>query len=234
MANVNYPSSSSQKVANLWVTDHGLADEGSYFTACSPTPLTGITGTASLVIDSAAGAQVNPYLLLTNTGSPASQTAKTIYLKYLKIKCTGATFTSATDYCYTIRVDSLTNKWTSGGSVITPQNVNTSAPNNSQLVVRAGALVTVAMDLTLGRLLYNGMIEGAIPVAKNVWTFTFGDNSMPTNQLGATGLKWITVPCGPLAIAPGWNMQLDLFGTANGGTFAAEFEMGYAERVSGQ
>jgi hypothetical protein len=234
MANVNFPSANAQKVSNLWVTDQALTDEGSYFTACSPTPLTGITGTASLVADGAAGAQVNPFLLITNGNPVAGPTSKTIYLKYLKIKCTGATFTSATDYCYTIRVDALTAKYTSGGSAITPQNVNTAFPNNSGAIIHAGALVTLASDPTTGRLLYSGLIEGAIPVAKNVWTFTFGDNSMPTNQLGATGLKWVTVPCGPMGLAPGWNLQLDLFGTANAGTFAAEFEMGYAERVSGQ
>lgn len=234
MANVNFPTSNAQKVAGLWATDQALADEGSYFTAVSPTPLTGIAGTASLVIDTAAGAQVNPFLLITNTSSPASQTSKSIYPRYLKIKCTGATFTSATDYCYTIRTDTIGSKWTSGGSTITPGNVNTASSIASVATVRAGALVTLAMDGTTGRLLYNGMIEGAIPVAKNVWLFTFGDAAMPTNILGATGLKTVTMPLGPLIIGPGANMALDLFGTANAGTFAAEFEMGFAERVSGQ
>jgi len=234
MANALFPTANSQKVSNVWVTDQGLTDEGSYYTACSPTPLTGIAGTASLVIDTAAGAQVNPFLLITNSASPSNPNARTIFPKYLKIKCTGATFTSATDYCYTIRVDALTSKYTSGGSLITPSNSSTGSNLTSAAVIYAGALVTKAMDVVTGRLLYNGQIEGAIPVAKNVWTFTFGSGSMPTNVLGATGLKYVTIPCGPFAIAPGWNAQLDLFGTANGGTFAAEFEMGYAERVSGQ
>lgn len=234
MSNVNFPTNNSQKIAGLWATDHTLADEGSFFTACSPTPLTAITGTASLVADGTGGAQINPFILITNSGNAANANAKTIYPRYMKIKCgTGATFTSATDYCYSIRVDGIGSKWTSGGSVITPANVNTNTSVLSQAVVRAGALVTLAMDAATGRLLCTGQIQGSIPVAKDVWYFTFGDTAMPSNVLGATGLKALTIPCGPIALGPGYNLALDLFGTANGGTFAAEFEIGYAERVSG-
>lgn len=234
MSNVNFPTSNSQKIAGLWATDHTLADEGSFYTACSPTPLTAITGTASLVADGSSGAQINPFLLITNNNAAANPNGKTIYPRYMKIKCgTGATFTSATDYCYAIRVDSLSNKYTSGGSLITAANVNTGSSNLSGAVIYAGALVTQAMSSTSGRLLCTGQIQGSIPVAKDCWYFTFGDTAFPTNVLGATGLKALTIPCGPIALAPGWNLQLDLFGTANAGTFAAEFEIGYAERVSG-
>ena len=58
MSNVNFPTNNSQKIAGLWATDHTLADEGSFFTACSPTPLTAITGTASLVADGTGGASL--------------------------------------------------------------------------------------------------------------------------------------------------------------------------------
>jgi len=235
MPNVNFPTANAQKVVSIWPTDQALCDEGSYYTACSPTPLTTIAGTANqLVLDSATTGQLNPYLLITNGSSPSNTNARTIFPKYLKMKCgIGGTWTASTDYCYTIRVDDITSKYTSGGSLITPQNTNTGSSLGSSAIIHAGALVTLAMDPVTGRLLYNGMIEGAIPVAKNVWTFTFGDNAMDTNILGASALKSITIPLGSFGIAPGWNMQLDLFGTANTGTPSWEFEMGYAERVSG-
>ena len=233
MANVNFPTANSQKIASLWPTDQALCDEGSYYTACSPTPLTTITGTGSLQLDSNTTAQLNPFLLITNASSPSNPNARTIYPKYLKMKANGGTWTGSTDYCYTIRVDDITSKYTSGGSLITPYNTNTGSSLGSSAIIYAGALVTLAMDPVSGRLLFNGMIEGVIPISKDQWIWTFGDNSMPTNQLGASALKTITIPCGAFSIAPGWNMQLDLFATSNTGTFHAEFEMGYAERVSG-
>ena len=183
--------------------------------------------------DTNATGQVKPTLLIINSASPSNPNAPTIFPRYIKLKAgTGATFTSATDYCYTIRCDNQAAKYTSGGSIITPYNSNTNVSAASVALIYAGALVTLAQAAG-GRLLYNGQIQG-----QSRWLRTCGYSPSaipprPAIYSVHTGLKALSIALGPVGIAPGWNMQLDLFGTANAGTYAAEIEIGYAERVSG-
>lgn len=238
MANVQFPTSGAQKVSGIWASDHALADEGSFYIATSPTPLTTIAMVTSVVDDAATQSsthgQASPVLYIQNRGVATDPTAKTIYLKYLRLlqPVGSQAWTSCTSAHYSLRLDN-TARWNSGGTQINPLNVNPNSSNQSNALIYFGANA-VTIPTANQRLLGRGQIQGSIPLPGDQWLFTFGDVSGPTNVLGASAIKNLTLPCGPIIIAPGWNFQLAIFGVALAAQPAFEFELGYAERLSGQ
>lgn len=237
MANLQFPTSQSQKVSNLWNTDHGLLDEGNYFVSTNPTPLTTVAMTTSVVDDAATAssthAQYSPLIYIYNSASATDPNGKTIYLKYIRLLqlTTGQAWTSCTSAHYTLRLDP-TSRYTSGVTATVPVNMNSNSSNNSVAKVYVGANV-VSLPTAAQRLVGRGQIQGSIPLPGDQWIFTFGDVSAPTNVLGASGIKNLTLPCGPVAIAPGWSFQVDVFGVALAAAPAFEFEIGHVERVAG-
>jgi hypothetical protein len=235
MPNVNFPLQAAQKVANIWNSDHAAADEGSFFVALNPTSGTGIATTTSVVDDaataSATHAQNVPVMYIQNGYNAGDPNGKSIYLKYLRMIVTAAP-TSATDWYMSIRSDT-TPRYTSGGSLIVPANINTGSAVASAAIIRFGAVVTTPLPSAASRLLARAEVQSSIPVVKDQWMFTFGDQTMPTNILTATGAKNINVPSGPIIVGPGCNIAIGMWGTANAGAPAWEFELGYVERPSG-
>ena len=231
MANVQFYTSQSQKVSNLWNGDTGLADEGSFYIATNPTVGTGIATTTSVVDDaataSATHAQAVPVMYIANPSS----NPRSIYLRYLRMLVTAAP-TSATFWNMSIRADNVP-RYSTGGTTIIPVNMNTGAASASSAQIVFGAVVASALPSANARLLTNTAIQSSIPVVKDLWTITFGDVSMGTNVLTASAAKNITIPCGPIVIAPGWNIAIGMWGASNAGAPAWEFELGYVERVSG-
>ena len=236
MANPGFPSQNAQKVASVWNNSYALVDEGGFYVATNPTTGTGIATTTSVVDDaataSATHAQNVPVMYIANRATPSDPNAKTIYLQYLKMYVTAAP-TSATFWNYSIRADNVP-RYTSGGSVIQPVNTNTNAPNQSIAQIVFGAVVTANLPSSNARLLSAGAIQSSIPVVKDLWFMTFGDVVQPSSILTASAAKNINIPCGPIAIAPGWNIAIGMWGASNTGAPAWEFELGYVERVAGQ
>ena len=240
MANLLFPTSSSQKVSALWPTVHALADEGSIFIVSSTDAAsgkaagTGIPTTTSVIDDaataSATHAQNVPVLYLSNNNPAADANAKSIYPLWMRFLVTAAP-SSASLWNYAIRAD-YASRYTSGGSALTPININTGSSVSSRALVYFGAVVT-ALPSANQRVLSSGAIQSSIPVVKDQWVFTFGDMTAPTNVLTASAAKNLTIPVGPMVIAPGVNITLEMWGTSCAGAPAWEFEMGYAERVSG-
>ena len=238
MANIQFPTSSAQKVVNIWSSDHALADEGSFYVATNPTVSTTIAMVTSVVDDAATQssthAQASPLLYIQNRGVSTDPTAKTIYLKYLRLiqPISSQAWTSATNVQYAMRVDN-TARYLSGGTAISPVNMNTNSSGATTALMYFGAN-SVTIPSSSQRVVGRGQIQGTIPLPGDQWLFTFGDVTAPTNTLGASAIKNITLPCGPVTIGPGWTFQLDIWATALAAAPAFEFELGYVERVSGQ
>jgi hypothetical protein len=240
MANVNFPTNNSQKVTPMWPSLHSLLDEGSLFIVTSTNAAsgqaagTGIATTTSVVDDaataSATHAQNVPVLYCANLGASSDPNGRTIYPLWMRFLVTSAP-TSASLWNWAIRGD-VTPRYTSGGTLLNTINVNMGSSNSSKLQAYFGAVVT-ALPSASQRVLGSGAVQSSIPVVKDLWTFTFGDITAPTNILTATGAKNLTIPCGPFAISPGTNFALEMWGTSCAAAPAWEFEMGYAERVSG-
>lgn len=234
-ANPNFPAAGSQKVSNLWGnSDTGACDEGAYFCTTNPTPGTVIATTTSVVDDaataSATHAQNVPVMHIVNNGTLNDPNAKTVYLRYLSMMLSQVP-TSATTWRLAWRVGSV-RRYTSGGSVLVPQNANAGSIAVSAATVYFGAVVT-ALD-PLNRLIYNGTVGSVIPVTLDVWNFTFGDASLPTNFLnGSASAKNVTIACPPIAVSPGCYAQLEMWGASNAAAPSWEFSMGHVERFAG-
>jgi hypothetical protein len=236
MPNPNFPTAQSQKVSNLWGTDHAAADEGNYYTASNPTPGTAIATTTSVVDDAATASSTHgqnvPVIHIQNTASVANANAKSIYLKYLTMMLVQVP-TSATAWRFAVRSDSAP-RYTSGGSLIVPQNVNSAFSNQSVSAFYFGAVVTALGSANM-RLLAGGSVGSVIPVTLDVWTFTFGDTVAPSNFLnGSASAKNVTIPLPPVIIGPGCNLNIEMWGGSNGAAPSWEFTAGLIERVGGQ
>jgi len=239
MSNVLFHTSGAQKVTGMWPTLHALADEGALYilsttdATATKAAMTGIATTTSVIDDlttSAVCAQVRPTLYFANTAPVSDTDAKSIYPLWMRFQVTAAP-SSATAWNWAIRGD-YTPRYTSGGTRMNPINVNMGSSQNSQAIAYFGA-ITAAIASSSQRVLGSGQVQSTIPVVKDQWVFTFGDFSAPTNVLTASAAKNLTIPCGPMVISPGTNITLEMWGASCAGAPAWEFEMGYAERITG-
>ena len=229
-------SSSSQKTAPIWPDFYTLADEGSFFIATNPTVGTPIAMTTSVVDDAATAssthAQYSPVMFIQNNWSPSDTQQKCIYIKYLKMILSQVP-SSATSWQYAIRLDNNQTRLTTAASVIAPVNPNTNSGQTSKAYISFGANVTT-LPTQNQRLVSRGQINSAVPVTLDQWFFKFGGNAVNMDQVsGGSGAKNISMPNGPIILAPGWSMTLEMWGASNAAAPSWEFELGYAERPAG-
>jgi hypothetical protein len=236
MANLNFPAQNSQKTAAIWDDDIALSEEGGYFVATNPTVGTGITGTVC-VDDAATGssthAQYAPFVLLYNTQSAANPNAYSIYPRYFKFMILTAP-ASASVWRYSMRMDPV-NRWSSGGTLITPVQPNPNSSRSSIAQLNVGALVPTALPSASARLVASGYLDSAIPVISDQYLIKFGNAAANIDLLnGGSTAKNVTNIAPPIIIPPGWGLAFDWWGTSNSGTaIVAEFELAWAERIPG-
>lgn len=233
--NLGYPGNPTGKQSLIFAGDNAAADEGSYFIATSVTPGTAIATTTSVVDDAATQssthAQASPVMLIQNQNPAGS--GINIYLRYLKMYIVQVP-TSASIWSYAMRMDPLSTKLTTAGTVITPKNVNTSSSALSKAYINFGAITTVIMSAQ-GTLTGAGLVSGAIPVAQDQWYFNFGAAAASCDSIGTqTLVKSLSIPCAPQIIAPQLFWTLEMWGASNAGAPSWVFELGYVERPSGQ
>lgn len=234
--NPAFPTNSAQKVANIWNNEYALADEGSYFLGTNPVVNTAIATTTSVVDDaltnSATHASVRPVAYIYNQDSVNSPNAVSIYMRFIKMFVVQVP-TSATNWGYSMRLDQG-NRYTSGGSTIVPVNPNPNSIKGSKCLFYFGAVVLNGLPSGSARIVANGMVDSAIPVANDQWLFTFGNSSPAMDQLnGGTVAKNMTYNVAPIVIPPGWGLTLEMWGTSNAAAPSWEFEFGWAERIPG-
>jgi hypothetical protein len=205
-------------VLPLTSRDLGLADQGNYFTALTPTPGTGIIGfatTTTLVIGEA-----NPYLYLYNAG-PA-----TIYPSYLRLNLTVAGAGSgATRFDHTVDVG---NKQTTVGTALTINNTNIGSNVASRALISVGINVCNAPS-TGRRVLGNQSYRPTIGIVNDVYQFNFGVTTVEPIAPVATLCNFSYSYAQPV-IPPGYNWSVVFWsaGTSSGPTF--EVELGYFEK----
>jgi len=236
MANVNFPSNSSQKVQNLWNSDYALADEGGYYLSTNPVSGTAIAMTTSVVDDALTGSSTHapfaPAAIIYNSQTADNPNALSIYLRYIKLLLVQVP-TSATNWSYSMRLDNVV-RYVSGGTQITPTNVNPSSSRTAAARVYFGALVPAALPTANSKLVALGRIDSAIPVINDQWVFTFGNSAIAMDQRsGGTVAKNMTFNCAPIIIPPGWSLSLGMWGTSNAAAPSWEFEIAHVERVPG-
>lgn len=168
------------------------ADEGSYFTAITPTPGTGIIGHAApTTFDEA-----KPYLVAYN-GHPS----KTLYPQFLRLHETVAS-TGAARVQFTITTD-VGNRRSSAGTQLTVASVNTAVTNESSTIAYVGAVVGTAAT-SARRIIGNVVFRGTIDIVEDMYQIVWG----APDGVGNTSSRVTTVAefsrvMPPLAIGPG-------------------------------
>lgn len=203
-----------------------LCDEGSYFLARNPTPGTGLaTIAAPTALD-----DTKPFILLKNEYATTLSPSRRIYLDYLKLICTAAG-TAGASINVSVKIDAAgVDRYTSGGSAITPVNPNMDSSAVSSLRVHAGALVTTAANGA--RLLYHQQMRTVIPVVGDTYLFNFGQNQGAVGSMIAAGtaIAMQAFQMGPVVLGPGQFSTIHVWLPSQSAASSYEFELGYWER----
>lgn len=197
--------------------------EGSRFVATNPTPGTAIAGIAG----TGAFSDAESLLLVRNDNAVGG---KKVILDWLKLTVVVAG-TNGTNHRYVSKIDQGTDRYTSGGSAITPVNPNGGSTVTSAATVRFGALVTTAAS-TLARLVGNGLIRNVITVAGDLYTFDFG-GAVPAaaaHAIAGTAIANIVIPHAPVVLDPGQTFVMSLHAASQTVASEYEFELHYTER----
>lgn len=202
-----------------------LADEGSYFVATNATLGTPISGTTAPTAFSATTALLSLYNSLTATSSPS----KRIYLDWIQIEVRAAG-TNGTSFQYAQNIDAG-NRFTSGGTPVTPANPNMDSATASIATLNFGALTTTAASAAARRIRH-GQIRSVIKVIGDVYLFTFGQSNpaLAGMVLEGTAQAMVPIQCPPVVLGPNQNFLLHEIAPAQSAAATYEFSMGWWER----
>ena len=205
-------------------TTHPVAAAGQYFVATNPT-----VSTAVAYAVQASFSETVPYIILrTKAGYPQR---KLIYLEYIKL-ITAVTPASSTSAQFAITIDNI-DRLSTGGTDITPQNPNMSAPRESACTLTVGT-PTATANSGARRLIARGLLRSAIPVTGDTYMLNFGNMEKSTGQvISGTSAIGAMYHCPPVVLEAGNQVQsclLHLWFPSNVTTAATfEFEMGWWE-----
>jgi len=204
---------------------HRYADAGKYFVASNPTPGTGVIGMVSTTSDN-----TKPTLLFKNGNTVASGIR--CYLDYLRLCCTvvGVGHT-APKVTFGLDVSQTTTRYTSGGSSITPVNVNGDSTNASAVTFYFGA-VTAAAAGSARLINSHAITSGAIEVVYDTFVFDFGapSHSMKASLIDNTTTLthgYFSEP--PVIVGPGQHFTAIIWGASNSTGITWAFDMGWVE-----
>lgn len=202
------------------------ADAGKYYLATNPTAGTGIISNAQ-----ATYSDTKPYLLFKNNNSVSSGIK--CYLDYLRLLVTvvGVGHTRS-EITFQIDSSQSTTRYTSGGSAITPVNVNADSAASSGALIYAGAVTAAAAGA--GRLLASIPLKTtAIEVVDSQWTFNFGDAPYgppsPTGLTNAAAQVTLHHNLHPIVIGPQEHFAAVVWGGSMGTGITFAFQLGYVE-----
>jgi hypothetical protein len=199
-----------------------LAAVGSYFVASSPTPGTGI---ASLAAPTAFD-DTKPFILINN-----AHESKTLTLDYIKLTCT-APGTAGTALHYGSKIDGVNaTRYTSGGSTLTPKNVNMGSSQQSSAVIYCGAIVAAAVS-SAARLLGHSVLRPVIPVIGDTVLFAFGSDlggGLASLAVAGTAICNVVVPHTPVLLAPTQWYALHLWLPSQSAACSFETEIAFVE-----
>ena len=207
---------------------YAAADEGSVFGGYNPTIATGVTASVATQYSATASSYVS--LRNSDTNSDAAS-GKRIYPLWMRFRTVTAP-ASATNWFGVIEVDNVLTRFTSGGSSISPVNLNIGASSTGIGKLDVGALTTVAVS-SAGRSLTRLEFRSVIPVVGDEYYIIFGQpQGMPSNDVvNGTNPAHCSYLVAPVVLTPSSCLTLSVFGASNAITgWATEFEIVWMER----
>lgn len=168
-----------------------VADEGSYFVATNPTVGTAIAGIA------AANGYDDTEALIYIANTHAS---KHVYLDFIELTATVAG-ASGTNFNYAMDV-ATSATYASGGTAITPTDVNRETDNAAPVTMYFGAVVTTTG--TTEKVMSAGRLRTVIKVIGDQYLFTFAGGRLPmaSTIMEGTAQASIHRSCPPIVIPP--------------------------------
>lgn len=200
-----------------------LANEGSYFVATNATLGTALTGTAAPTAFSATVALVSLF-------NAAATGGRRIHLDWLLLSPKAAG-TNGTNFSFAMSGDRI-NRYSSGGTAITPVNVNMDSDTTSIATMNVGAITAAAAGPSVRRL-HHGILRTVIKVIGDQYLFTFGNASPPVTSgipLEGTLQAAVHTPCPPVIIGPGQSFLFHEIAAAQSVAATWEFACGWWER----
>jgi hypothetical protein len=194
------------------------ADEGSYNMALTPTPGTGVIGTASI----AAITDVSPTAVFYN-----SSTTKRIYPQFLNLHETVVS-TSGSRVQFTFYLDNV-NRWTSGGTLLTNGNCNSGSSADTALVAHVGGITAPAANAKV--LIDHVVFRGTIDVVEDQFEFVFagvGGGTGSGSRVATVQDFSRTLP--PVCIMPGHSMVMHQWAASQANAPTYEYRFGYIAR----
>lgn len=196
--------------------------EGSYFVANNATLATGIAGHAAPVV---ADTDTKPLFFLFNSSS-----TKHIIMDYLFFEVTAAG-TGGTIQYTTIYVDDRgSSSYTSGGTAITPVNVNSGSTNATAATVYFGAVVA---GMSSSRKVGQQIAREVIPVVQDTLLMKFGGPNAGFHSAlttAGTATNHLVQHFGPVVIGPGGNLNISQIRPSQSAAASYQFSAGWIER----
>ena len=220
--NVRLASTGEQIIATLFgAKEWTAADEGSFYTAVNPTAGTGIVDTAALT----GFVTTTPTMVVVNNNAVGG---KSIYLNHLRLNVTAAG-SSGTNWAWAMYVDTG-NRYSSGGSQITPVNVNLNYASATGALVYFGAITATAANAQ--RKIAASPGRTVIKVAGDEYVFRFGETSPMVPGMVMEGTAQLTRPfnCPPAVIPPQCSFCFYEWAGSQSGAAGFEFFLSYVER----
>jgi hypothetical protein len=209
-------------VENVWPTSHVQADEGSYFFANNAQ--TGIATTAAPTAFSA----TNPFIALLNNDTPNNPAAKRIFIDYITLLNT-AIGTGAASVQAAISIDAAT-RYTSGGSTLTTSIYKANGAGPASIAALYAGNLTIGAATNANRpIVGQRYLKGAIPVAGDTYTLSFGSVDQ-TSALQASTITYSLQGFGPIILNPGEAFFLHLWFPSQSGASSYAPEIGWSER----
>jgi hypothetical protein len=201
--------------------DYLFGDEGSFFHACNATLATGIAGHAAPVV---ADTDTKALLHLYNSGT------KRIIPVYLHLEVTAAGTNGTAHYTAIYVDDKGATALTSGGTTITPVNVNGEYSSTTGAVVTFGAAVTA---MTSSKKVFQQIVRTVIPVVGDTLMIRFGAPSANFSSAlvtSGTAISNVVQYAPPVVIGPGGNLNIAQIRPSQSAAASYQFSFGYIER----
>lgn len=201
---------------------YGLADEGAYFKATNPT-----FGTAVTHATTAAFSATAALFCLRNNDAEGG---KRLFIDYVRL-IVAATPTTATSAQMAVTIDN-TNRFSSGGTAITPVCSNMDSTNATIANLNFGAVVLTAASGSVRNIARHTIKTQATPclTAGDVIMCDFGSFAAQGAALNGTAPVALPSSFGPIVLGGGDSLNFHVWYPAVTVAPSYEFEIGWWER----
>lgn len=211
----------------LSASDHGAADEGSYYVTSNGVAGAAIADQTTNSPNTAIPSDVAPALVIMN-GNAAG--GPNVWLKRI-YRCVVAPGTASQTGVDTQGQLDFGLQYTSGGTKLTTANQNPLG-KPSGVAMYAGAIVKPAKNINTVIYCARSKPRNTIAIAGDEYDFKFGASDGPTSFISSSaGATRQVIDFGPVMIPPGWTFSLHFaYGLTVTGSPTSDWEIGHIER----